>query len=84
MNDTHQPDCYGRMFPDLLHLPEGRPARGRVFTVLLERVGGMFRGGRSVAADLAAWEECRRCPRVEDCYKLSMAKLALESAVQDQ
>ena len=39
MNNTHQPECYGTLFPDVLHLPEDRPASGKVFTVLL-RTGG--------------------------------------------
>lgn len=74
------PECYGAMFPDVLHLPEDRPASGTVFTVLLQRAGGMFRSHRSVTADMVRWKECESCPMFDSCYKLSMAKLALESA----
>ena len=84
MNASHLPECYGGMFPDVLHLAEGRSAPGRVFTVSLQRVGGMFRDNRCVEADLVRWEECRRCPEFEGCYKFAVAKLALESAVHDQ
>ena len=42
----------------------------------------MWRSNRSVTADMGRWDECLECEEFEDCYKLSMAKLALESAVQ--
>ncbi len=78
------PQCYGAMFPSVLTLPEDRPASGTVFTVVLKRAGGMWRSNRSVMADLGRWDECLQCDDFEDCYKLSMAKLVLESAVQDR
>ena len=43
MANNHHPECYGTLFPDVLHLPEDRPASGTVFTVLLAT------GGRNVA-----------------------------------
>jgi hypothetical protein len=84
MATSEHPKCYGRLFPGLLALPEDRPASGKVFTVLLERAGGMWRGSRSVTADMERWDECLECEGFDGCYKLSMAKLALESAVQDR
>ena len=84
MQDIHRPECYGMMFPNVLHLTDGRSAPGKVFTVTLERAGGMIRSGRSVEADLPQWEECQRCQEFDGCYKFSMAKLALESAIHDQ
>ncbi len=85
-DDSHagtpgHPECFGTVFPDMLHLPEDRPASGKVFTVLLRRAGGLYRSDRSVTADMAGWEECKRCPEFDGCYKFSMAKLAVESAV---
>lgn len=84
MNATHQPECYGTLFPDVLSLPEDRPASGKGFTVVLQRAGGIWRASRSVSADMEQWDECQQCPEFESCYKLSMAKLALESAVQNR
>ena len=43
MTTNHQPECYGTLFPDVLNLPEDRPASGKVFTVVLAT------GGRDVA-----------------------------------
>jgi hypothetical protein len=72
------------MFPNVLALREDRPTSGTVFSVTLTRAGGLWRSGRSVTTDLKQWDECLKCEDFEGCYKLSTAKLALESAVQDQ
>ena len=84
MNNTHQPECYGTLFPSVLDLPEERPASGKVFTIVLERAGGMWRSSRSVTADMEQWDECQQCPEFEGCFKFSMAKLALESAIRNR
>ncbi len=82
---THDhPECYGTMFPSVLHLQEDRPASGTVFTVVLERAGGMRRSGRSITADMDRWDECLECPDFDGCYKFSMATLTLESAIQNR
>jgi hypothetical protein len=69
------------MFPDVLHLPSDERAHGKVFSVLLERAGGMIRCNRSVSTDLEQWEDCLRCPEFDTCYKLCMAKLTLSAAI---
>ncbi len=84
MTTVHHSECYGTLFPDILRLPENREASGKVFTVLLERAGGMIRSGCSVTTDMDQWDECQQCPDFGGCYELSMAKLALESAIQDK
>jgi len=84
MANNHHPECYGTLFPDVLHLPEDRPASGKVFTVLLQRAGGMYRCSRSVTADMEQWDRCQQCPDFDGCYKFSMAKLTLESAIRSQ
>jgi hypothetical protein len=84
MNHNDLPECYGTLFPDVLNLPEDRSASGRVFTVLLQRAGGMWRCSRSVTADMEQWVRCKECPDFDGCYRFSMAKLTLESAIRDQ
>jgi len=59
MTTNDHPECYGTLFPSLLRLPEDRPASGTVFTVLLERAGGMWRCNRSITADMQRWNECQ-------------------------
>ena len=39
---NEHPECYGSMFPSVLNLGEDRPASGTVFSVKLERAGGMY------------------------------------------
>jgi hypothetical protein len=77
-------DCFGTMFPDDLHLKNNQPNKGKVFTVLVELVGGFSRGDRRIQADIEQWDDCQQCPEFDSCYKLCLAKVALESAVATQ
>lgn len=77
----HHRDCYGRMFPDVLHLHSDAPVSGKVFLVLLERAGGLLRSNRAIVADRDEWDECLQCPDFDHCYKFCMAKLTLASAI---
>ena len=67
MANNHHVECYGTLFPDVLHLPEDRPASGTVFTALLQRAGGMYRCSRSVTADMEQWDRCQQCPDFDGC-----------------
>lgn len=84
MSNSEHPECYGTMFPSVLHIPEDRPAAGRVFTVVLKWAGGMWRSDRTVTADEERRNECQKCGDFDGCYKFSMAKLAMESAIQNR
>jgi len=84
MANNRHPDCYGTLFPDVLHLPEDRPVSGTVFTVLLQRAGGMWRCSGSVTADIEQWDRCQERPDFDGCHRFSMAKLTLESAIRYQ
>jgi hypothetical protein len=81
MRQTQRKECFGTMFPDVLHLQNDRPQRGKVFSVLLERAGGLWRSNRQVSADMGQWDKCRECPMFDECYKFGMAKLLLASAI---
>lgn len=80
---THEP-CYGGMFPDVLHPEQDTPVSGKVFSFELRRAGGLFRSGRSYSAKIDEWDNCVQCPEFEQCYRLSMAKVALQAAIEDQ
>lgn len=79
---TKHRTCYGKMFPDVL--PDDLTGQhiGKAFSFSIENIG-LSRGQRSVDVDIAAWDECLSCGEFEDCYKLSMAKLTLQSAIHD-
>lgn len=74
-------ECYGNMFPSVNSPRTDVPLRGKVFTAELDRAGGMAIATRHTGVDLDAWKECVACEAFEHCYKLSMAKLALETGV---
>jgi hypothetical protein len=81
MNGNEHKACYGGLFPDTLHLTNDRPKKGKVFSYTLHTAGGLYRAGRETGVDLAEWDRCIACPEFENCYKLSLAKLALNDAV---
>ena len=73
--------CYGNMFPSVNSPRTDVPLRGKVFSTELKRAGGMTIATRRTGVDLDAWNECVACQEFDGCYKLSMAKLALETGV---
>lgn len=77
---THS-ECYGGLFPSVNGPRTGVPVRGKAFSVELERAGGFCIATRKTAVDMEAWDKCLACKEFEDCYKLSLAKLALEMGV---
>ena len=56
---NEHPECFGTMFPGVLHIPNDQDVKGKVFSVLLERAGGLWRCNREVTADIQAWDACR-------------------------
>ena len=47
----------------------------------LERAGGMMIVTRHTSVNIDEWDKCVACDEFPTCYKLSMAKLALETGV---
>ena len=76
----NQHDCLGTLFPDLLAVHHNGVVRGRVFGVLIESFGIGVQS-RKILLDADAWKKCRDCPRYDECYDLSMAKLEFQKAV---
>ena len=81
MDDIQHKDCYGTMFPDVLHFTSNRPIRGKVFSYELDLAGGITRSDRITSADIEQWDDCLQGPEFEHCYKLCMAKVALQAAI---
>jgi hypothetical protein len=71
------------MFPDALHFHDNEPQVGKVFSFELDGTGGMgsVRSVRKFSASIDEWDDCLKCPEFEHCYKLCMAKMALESVI---
>lgn len=75
------PECYGRMFPSVLPVVPNRDVRAAVFGYRVEH-SGLADIGHEVTADTEAWDRCRRCPRLDGCYRLSSGRLLLEMAIR--
>jgi len=75
-----QKNCYGTMFPDLDRLDINKPLAGKAFDVLV-RSQGIGVSSRQVDVRPEGWDECTACGNYLDCYDLSMAKLALTTAL---
>ena len=78
---THR-DCYGRMLPDVLTRDPTGDHSGKNFAYRIDNIG-LSRSQRSVEVDMAARDDCLRCPEFETSYKLSLEKLALQSAISE-
>ena len=72
--------CYGTMFHEALHFSDNQKMNGKVFGFELD-VSGLARSGRHINVNLPEWDDCLSCQEFEHCYKLCMAKLALETAI---
>ncbi len=79
---TKHKDCYGTMFHDSLHFSTNEQMKGKVFTFELDSAG-LARTDRSIQASIVEWNDCIACPEFDHCYKLCMAKLALETAISN-
>ena len=86
MSNVDHKECFGKMFPDDLHLKHNTPNEGKVFTVQLDTTGGIIAKSidRSVTVDVDQWDDCQQCPEFESCYKLCIARVTLESAIVNQ
>jgi hypothetical protein len=72
--------CYGTMFHDTLHFETNKEMNGKVFSFELGSMG-LGRSDRSVKADISEWDDCLDCSEFDHCYKLCVAKLALQTAI---
>lgn len=81
MSQNDHKKCYGTMFPSVLTLEADRVVSGKVFAFEIVRAGGTFVSHRKVAINREEWDDCLACADFDHCYKLSSARLALESAV---
>jgi hypothetical protein len=75
--------CYGTMFPNPLRATNDAVNAGKAFSFVVISPGGMCRAVRRVEVNREEWDDCTQCPEFEDCYRLGMAKLALEAAVSN-
>jgi hypothetical protein len=71
------------MFPATLRAEADKLVSGKVFTIELRRVGGMFVLDRRISVNMEEWDDCLACPEFEACYKLGLGKVTLEAAIAE-
>ena len=81
MSQHDHKKCYGKMFPTTLCAETDKLVSGKAFSFELRRAGGMFISDRRVAIHMEEWDDCLACPEFENCYKLSLGKVTLETAI---
>ncbi|ODU25230.1 MAG: hypothetical protein ABS95_00435 [Verrucomicrobia bacterium SCN 57-15] len=77
-----EPECYGKIFPDLSRTLFNQWLEGRAFKMLVES-SGMGISGRTLSVKKEEWKQCVACPSYRECYDLSIATLLLHQAMQD-
>ena len=80
---TSTRECFGSIFPDLATARINTPNRGKVFSAAIESRGIGIQG-EELSVDEQQWKVCMACPEFDGCYKLSVAKLLFQSAVNAQ
>ena len=81
VQEMDHPACYGKMFPTTLKPTVNREIKGKVFGYLIDHTG-VVASGRTVSADLDAFDECTVCRNLDDCSRLSAGKLLMEMAIR--
>jgi len=68
------------MFPHPSYVTEPGQSTGKVFGLVAATPAGMCRPRPLLEINRAQWDKCLQCAEFEHCYKLSMARLALQAA----
>ena len=80
MTAVEHKSCYGTMFPSSASSASDPRTGGKVFSFTLVGVCGMMPRRRHVEVNRAEWDDCVDCPEFDSCYRLGMARMALETA----
>lgn len=75
-------DCYGKMFPDVIHMVHNEPITGKVFGYRVDHPG-MVATNRATTVNREQWEHCLECPELDGCYRLSIGTILMERAVRN-
>ncbi len=75
-----EPECYGKMFPSMLHVVHNQSVKGKVFGYAVDYPGGV--ATKSVIVNDEAWQDCVNCPELDVCYRLSSGTALIELAIR--
>ena len=74
-------DCYGKMFPGVIHIAHNEPVTGKVFGYRVD-YPGMGATNRVAIVNREEWQHCLECPEFDGCYRLSIGTMLMERAVK--
>jgi hypothetical protein len=74
-------DCYGNMFPDVIHKVHNEAVTAKVFGYRVDQPG-MVATNRVVTVNHEEWQHCLECAEFDACYRLSIATMLMERAVK--
>jgi hypothetical protein len=80
MTAVEHKTCYGAMFPSTSRAPNDPRTWGKVFSFVLVGPCGMLPRTRQVEVNRPQWDACVQCPEFDNCYRLGMARMVLETA----
>jgi hypothetical protein len=75
-----RPECYGKIFPDMLNFTRNKVNQGHVFGATVQSFG-LGVQDRKMSVDFSVWEKCLACPEYRTCFDLSLGKLIFQEAV---
>jgi hypothetical protein len=74
-------DCYGKMFPEVIHMVDNEAITGKVFGYRVDHPGiGVT--NRAATVNREEWQHCLECPEFDGCCRLSMGTMLMERAVK--
>ncbi len=69
------------LFPDVTRIKSNAENRGRVASIFVESIG-IGTQSKALTIDEEEWGRCVTHPNFSACYRLSMAKLELQRALE--
>ena len=76
--ESERPPCFGRLFPDFSQLTYNRTAEGCAFDARVESCGVSVQR-KALTFKPQRWGVCASPGVFDECYRLSLAKLLLET-----
>ena len=76
----NEPECYGKMFPSMLHIAHNRLVNGKAFGYEVDYPGGV--ATKAVTVNDEAWQHCVGCPEFDACSRLSAGTVLMELAIR--
>lgn len=75
-------NCYGKMFPDVMHMVHNEAITGKVFGYRVDHPG-ISVTHRATTINREQWQRCLECSELDGCYRLSIGTILMELAAKN-